>query len=229
MDLNAFIRTADPRKVRIVERPRTENERPIVTVAKHRTVTLLPTSVSRPSGELPKRSKKKRVICGSKGTPASSHPPKRLRADYGKISGSTAGGKSRGVLNKLLQDSRLSVEQGVTALPTLPFITSSVTASPLKEGGDHTDSVTGPSLRYVAASARFVVLSDSSHHSATNFVVPEGDSFVRSIVLVTTEATTVTIVATTVVIPADVGKDKSVPHPSVFCASSLSEKTDRTL
>ncbi|GJV35710.1 hypothetical protein Tco_1408187 [Tanacetum coccineum] len=52
MDLNAFIRTADPRKVRIVERPRTENERPIVTVAKHRTVTLLPTSVSRPSGEL---------------------------------------------------------------------------------------------------------------------------------------------------------------------------------
>ncbi|GJV43327.1 hypothetical protein Tco_1427863 [Tanacetum coccineum] len=45
MDLNAFIHTADPRKVRIVERERAENERPIVTVAKHRTVTLLPTSV----------------------------------------------------------------------------------------------------------------------------------------------------------------------------------------
>ncbi|GKF90666.1 hypothetical protein Tco_0274367, partial [Tanacetum coccineum] len=52
MDLNAFIRTADPRKVRIVERPRAEGERPIVTVAKHRTVTLLPTSVARSSGEL---------------------------------------------------------------------------------------------------------------------------------------------------------------------------------
>ncbi|GKF24589.1 reverse transcriptase domain-containing protein, partial [Tanacetum coccineum] len=52
MDLNAFIRTADPRKVRIVERPIAENERPIVTVAKHRTVTLLPTSVVRSSGEL---------------------------------------------------------------------------------------------------------------------------------------------------------------------------------
>ncbi|GKA68086.1 hypothetical protein Tco_0768003 [Tanacetum coccineum] len=52
MDLNAFIRTADPRKVRIVERARAENERPIVTVAKHRTVTLLPTSVVRSSGEL---------------------------------------------------------------------------------------------------------------------------------------------------------------------------------
>ncbi|GJV92901.1 putative gypsy type transposase [Tanacetum coccineum] len=269
MDLNAFICTADPRKVRI-------NERPIVTVAKHRTVTLLPTSVSRPSGELsesierefgedgsggggqedasvaghgnvrpvvpitddivaeadvsrPKRSKKKRVIRGSEGTPAASHPPKRLRADYGRIGGSTAGGKSPGVLNKLLQDSRLSVEQGVTALPTLPFITSSVTASPLEEGGDHTDSVTGPSLRSVAASARFVVLSDSSHHSATNSAGPEGDSFVRSVVPVMTEATTVTTIATTVAIPADVGKDKSVPHPSVFGSSSSSEKTDRTL
>ncbi|GJX96874.1 hypothetical protein Tco_0352672 [Tanacetum coccineum] len=41
MDLNAFIRTTDPRKVRIVERPRAENEGPIVAVAKHRTVTLL--------------------------------------------------------------------------------------------------------------------------------------------------------------------------------------------
>ncbi|GJX58359.1 hypothetical protein Tco_0289749 [Tanacetum coccineum] len=44
-----------------------------------------------------------------------------------------------------------------------------------------------------------------------------------------TEATTVTTIAPTVAIPADVGKDKSVPHPSVFCSSSLSEKTDRTL
>ncbi|GJX36002.1 hypothetical protein Tco_0247559 [Tanacetum coccineum] len=52
MDLNAFIRTADPRKVRIVERHIAENERPIVTVAKHRTVTLLSTSVVRSSGEL---------------------------------------------------------------------------------------------------------------------------------------------------------------------------------
>ncbi|GKF90319.1 hypothetical protein Tco_0264282, partial [Tanacetum coccineum] len=52
VDLNAFIRTVDPRKVRIVERARAENERPIVTVAKHRTVTLLPTSVVRSSGEL---------------------------------------------------------------------------------------------------------------------------------------------------------------------------------
>ncbi|GKE56534.1 hypothetical protein Tco_1495719, partial [Tanacetum coccineum] len=282
MDLNAFIRTADPRKVRVVERARTENEKPIVTVAKHRTVTLLPTSVPRPSRELsasierefvedaggsgggdqevasvgghgnvepivpttdnivaeteasgPKRSKKKRVTRGSESTPAASHPPKRLRADYGKTGGSAAGGKSPSVLNRLLQDSRLMVEQGVPALPTLPFITSSVTASPLEEGEDHTDSVTGPFLRTVGPSARFVVLSDSSHHLGAKSADPEVDSFVRSVAPVMTAATTITAfvsnAATTTATPVDVGKDKDVPTPSVFAGSSSSDKTDHTL
>ncbi|GJT63992.1 hypothetical protein Tco_1015472 [Tanacetum coccineum] len=276
MDLNAFIRTANTRKVRIVERAKAENERPIVTVAKHRTVTLLSTSMIRSSGELsasverefvgdasvgdggdqgvasvggqdnvepivpitdhvetetsrPKHRKKKRVTSGSERTPTASHPPKRLRADYGTTGSYATGGKSPSVLNRLLQDSRLMVEQGVPALPTLPFITSSVTASPLEEGGDHTDSVTNPSLRTVGASARFVVLYDSSHHSATNSGGPEGDSFVRSVVPVMTEAIAVTTIATTVAIPADVVKDKSVPHPSIFGSSSSYEKTDRSL
>ncbi|GJY75202.1 hypothetical protein Tco_0480318, partial [Tanacetum coccineum] len=134
--------------------------------------------------------------------------------------------KSLSVLNRLLQDSRLMVEQGVPALPTLPFITSSVTASPLEEGGDRTDSVTGPSLRTIGPSARFVVLSDSSHHSGANSAGPEVDSLVRSAAPIMTEAMTVT---TTVAIPADISRDKSVPHPSVFGSSSSSEKTDRTL
>ncbi|GKC87276.1 gypsy type transposase, partial [Tanacetum coccineum] len=259
MDLNDFIRTADPRKVRIVERARAENEEPIVTVAKHRTVTLLPTSFVRPSGELSasierefvgdaggcgggeqeiasvgshgnvepilpttdnvvseieapglRRSKKKRVTHGSEGIPAASHPPKRLRADYGTTGGSAVRGKSPSVLNRLLQDSLLMVEQGVSALPTLPFITSSVTASPLEEGGDHTDSVTG------AKSA------DS-----------EVDSFVRSVALVMTTATTITAfissVAATATTYVDIGKDKDVSAPSIFSCSSSSDKTDRTL
>ncbi|GJW19945.1 hypothetical protein Tco_0027381 [Tanacetum coccineum] len=232
MDLNAFIRTADPRKVRIVERPRAENERPVVTVAKHRTVTLLPTSVAVPPESCrlgnvessvpvtepveagvpkPKRSKKKRVIYDSEGLPIAAHPPKRLRADYRTTGGSVTG------------------EQGAPALPTLPFIASSVTASPLEEGGDRTESVTGPSLRTISPSARFVVLSDSSHHSGAKSADPEVDSLIRSAAPVMTEAITVAIVATTVAIPADVSKDKSAPHPSVFGSSSSSEKTDRTL
>ncbi|GJX16727.1 RNA-directed DNA polymerase, eukaryota [Tanacetum coccineum] len=282
IDLNAFIRTADPRKVRIVERARADNEEPIVIVAKHRTVTLLPTLVVRPSRELsasierkfvgdaggsgggdqeiafvgghgnvepivpttdnvvaeieapgPRRSKKKRVTRGSEGIPAASHPPKRLRADYGTTGGSAVRGKSPSVLNRLLQDSLLTVEHGVPALPTLHFITSFVTASPFEEGGDHTDSVNGPSLRTVGPSTRFVVLSDSSHHSGAKSADPEVDSFVRSVTPVMTTATTVTAfvfsVAATATTSVDVGKDKDVSALSIFSCSSSSDKTDRTL
>ncbi|GJZ68800.1 hypothetical protein Tco_0632350 [Tanacetum coccineum] len=264
MDLNAFIRTADPRKVRIVERARTENERPIVTVAKHRTVTLLPTSILRPSGELSdsverefgedvggssdggqddasigrlghvepiipvtcdvfaetgssrvKRSKKKRVVRESEYTSAASHLTKKLRADYRKTSGSAAG------------------EHGVAALPTLPFITSSMIASPLKEGGDHTDFVTAPALCTVNPFERFMVLSDSSHHSSVKSVDVKVDSLIRSVAPVMTVATTVTTsvsaAATTIATPADVGKDENVLTPSVFDGSSSAEKTDCTL
>ncbi|GJU40272.1 hypothetical protein Tco_1193229 [Tanacetum coccineum] len=281
MDLNAFIRTADPRKVKIVERARAENEEPIVTVAKHRTVTPLPTSVVRPSGDLSEsierefgedvsgsagrgqedasvggysdaepivpvtagvavetgssRAKrpKKRVAHESGDTPAATHPPKRLRADYGNTSGSVIGGKSPGVLNRLLRASQLTVEQGVTALPTLPFITSSMTASPLEEGGGHTDSATASALRTVGPSERFVVLSDSSHYSSAKSADAEVDSLIRSVAPVMTAATTVTTsvsaAATTAVALTDVNKDKNVPTPSIFAVSSSSEKTDRTL
>ncbi|GJT95423.1 hypothetical protein Tco_1090941 [Tanacetum coccineum] len=268
--------------LRIVERERTENERPIVTVAKHRTVTLLPTLVPRPSGDLsasierefvedaggsgggdqevasvgshgnlepivpttdnvvaeteasgPKRSRKKRVTRESESALAASHPPKKLRADYGTTGGFAVGGKSPSVLNRLLQDSRLMVEQGIPTLPTLPFITSSVTASPLEEGGDHTDSVTGPSLRTVGPSARFVVLSNSSHHSGAISADLEVDSFVRYVTPVMTTTTTVTAfvsnAATTTATPIDVVKDKDVPTPSIFDGSSSSNKTDRAL
>ncbi|GKE44469.1 hypothetical protein Tco_1471753, partial [Tanacetum coccineum] len=115
----------------------------------------------------PKRSMKKRVTRGNERTPAASHPPKRLRADYGTAGGFATGGKSPSVLNR------------------------SVIASPLDEGGDHTDSMTGPSLRTVGPSARLVVLSDSSHHSGAKSADPKVDSFVRSVTLVTTTATTV--------------------------------------
>ncbi|GKD69132.1 hypothetical protein Tco_1323222, partial [Tanacetum coccineum] len=210
MDLNAFIRTADPRKVRVVERARAKNERPILTVAKHRTVSLLLTSVVRSSGELSASVEKEFVgdasvgdagdqgfdsVTGQDNVEPTVHVT--VPRPIWTTGGSATGGKSPSVLNRLLQDSRLTVEQGVPALPTLPFITSSVTASPLEEGGDHTDSVTGPSLRTIGPSA-------------------------RSAVPVMTEATIVAI-------PADVSKDKSAPHPSVFGSSSSSEKTDRTL
>ncbi|GKA55451.1 hypothetical protein Tco_0754400 [Tanacetum coccineum] len=55
-----------------------------------------------------------------------SHPPKRLRADYGTTGGSATRGKSPSVLNRLLQDSRLMVEQGAkSADPEVDFLVRS--------------------------------------------------------------------------------------------------------
>ncbi|GJV83822.1 hypothetical protein Tco_1523720 [Tanacetum coccineum] len=88
-------------------------------------------------------------------------------------------------------------------------------ASPLEVGGDRTDSVTGPSLRTIGPSARFVVLSDSSHHSGAKSADPEVDSLVRSAAPVMTEAITVSTVATTVAIPADGGQGNGFDAGSI--------------
>ncbi|GJQ98044.1 hypothetical protein Tco_0009183 [Tanacetum coccineum] len=223
MDLNAFIRTADPRKVRIVERARAENERPIVTVAKHRTMTLLPTSVVRSSGELSASVEREFVGDASVG-------------DGGDQGFDSVGGQgnvepivpiTEHVETEIPGLKRTKKKRVIRGSEGTPAASHPPKASPLEEGGDHTDFVTGPSLQTVGPSARFVVLSDSSHHSGAKSADPEVDSLVRSAALVMTEATVVTTIATTVAVPADVGKDKS----SGFAAGSIraEEVTDAGL
>ncbi|GJV11302.1 hypothetical protein Tco_1352843 [Tanacetum coccineum] len=121
------------------------------------------------------RVNEKRATWKVERLPASFHHPKRLRADL------------------------WTYRKGVPALPTLPFFTSSMTASPLEEGRDRTDFVTGPSLRIIGPSARLW------------------------------DRLPLFVCATQFAIPADVSKDKHAPHPSIFGSSSSSEKTDRTL
>ncbi|GKB95399.1 hypothetical protein Tco_0981536 [Tanacetum coccineum] len=62
----------------------------------------------------------------------------------------------------------------------MPFVTSSVTLTPEREGGGHTDSVFGPNLCTHHPAERFVISSDSSHHSSTNAADVEVTSIVRS-------------------------------------------------
>nr|GFA25026.1 putative transposase (putative), gypsy type [Tanacetum cinerariifolium] len=109
----------------------------------------------------------------------SSHPPKKLRGDYKTSSGVATGGKYLSVVKELLASSILNAEVGVTAVATLPFITSSISATPEREGGDPTDSVTGPKLRTIGLAERFFISSDSSHHSSTNASGVEVDSIIR--------------------------------------------------
>ncbi|GJV04954.1 gypsy type transposase [Tanacetum coccineum] len=122
----------------------------------------------------------KKVACHHKKRPSGGH---------------ASGGKSPFVIRELLASSILNAEVGVAAIPTLPFVTSYVSTMPEKDGDDFTDAVTGPNLRTIGPSIRFVISPDSSHHSSTKATEAEVESIPRSAdppimtkVVVTTEA-----------------------------------------
>ncbi|GJS19274.1 hypothetical protein Tco_0447906 [Tanacetum coccineum] len=240
MDIFAFIRTTDPTKVKVAERERREDEPRLLDTTVGRTVPLLPVVPDRGESELdasvdklfdeggsgtqveqgdsagePKRQKKRKTIVSDAGGP--SHPPKRLREDHRTLSGASVGGKSRSAVQRLFARAVQNAEVRGEPLPTLPFITSSVSATPEREDEGHTDSVTGLNLRTISAPQRFVISSDSSHHSSANIAEAEVDSFARPSVPVITAATTVT----STVDPVVVVKEKVV-EPSLFAADSSS-------
>nr|GEY88618.1 hypothetical protein [Tanacetum cinerariifolium]GEZ53314.1 hypothetical protein [Tanacetum cinerariifolium] len=167
----------------------------------------------------PRRQKKRKTTVVNAGEP--SHPVKRLRDDHGTPGGTSIGGKSQSAVERLLAGAVRNVEVRGEAIPTLPFVTSSVSATPEREGEGHTDSVTGPNLRAISAPQRFIISSDSSHHSSAIIAEAEVDSFDRPSVSVITAATTITPTAG----PATVVKEKIV-KPSLFSADSASAETD---
>ncbi|GJY02550.1 hypothetical protein Tco_0360702 [Tanacetum coccineum] len=205
-DLFAFIHHADSTKVRIGEIEVREGEVPLLQLTRDRVVPLASANyqgnknkveqsdhvvhvrgvdivaddeVQAIVSDKPKRVRKKRKVADGAG--GSGLPPKKLREGHGTSGiGASTGGKSTVVLQSLLEGSTLHIEVGVTAVATLPFITSFVSLTPEREGGGHTDSVTGPNLRTQCAAERFIVLSDSSYHSSTNVADDEVTSIVRS-------------------------------------------------
>ncbi|GKA27728.1 hypothetical protein Tco_0713896 [Tanacetum coccineum] len=132
--------------------------------------------------EKPRRLKKKRKA--ARDASGSTLPPKKLREDYGTSGASASTGrKSRAAMQSLLDNSKLTTEIGVTAAATVPLVTSYVTPMPERKGGDHTASISGPNLRTKPAAVRFVISSDSSHHSGTHAMDVEVSSLVRFTVL----------------------------------------------
>ncbi|GJS59119.1 RNA-directed DNA polymerase, eukaryota [Tanacetum coccineum] len=212
MDIFAFIHTSDPTKVRVVERERNEDEPWLLDNTIGRTVPLLPVAPDRAKSEL-EASVEKLFDEGG----GASHPPKNQREDHETPSGTPVGGKSRSAIKRLHAGAVLNAEVGVVAIPTLHFVTASVSTTPERESGDHTDSVDELNLRTIGASQRFVFSSDSSHHSGTNVTEAEVDSLVRSSVLIMTTVTTIT----STVDPTSVTKEKFV-EPSPFSAGSSS-------
>ncbi|GJY52495.1 hypothetical protein Tco_0443342 [Tanacetum coccineum] len=149
------------------------------------------------------------------------HPPKKLREDYGDPSGPFVVGKPRFAVQRLLAGVVLNAEVRGEPISALPFVTSSVSATPEREGEDHIDSVTGLNLWTISAPQRFVISSDSSYHSGANIAEAEVDSFARPFVPIITAATTVTLTSG----PAVVIQEKTV-KPSVFAAYSSSAGGD---
>ncbi|GKE54917.1 hypothetical protein Tco_1490073, partial [Tanacetum coccineum] len=178
------------------------------------------------AAEKPKRPcKKRQAVTDASG---SSHPPKKLRGDHGTSSGAAIGGKSPSVLKELLASSMLNVEAGVQAVATLPFVTSSVSVTPKHESDVHTDSIDELNLRTIGASKRFVISSDSSHHSSINAFGAEVDFVIRSAVVppVMTEAviTSYAVNAPSVLVLESGTKIPSPVHASMFHDSDSTKK-----
>nr|GEV12381.1 alpha/beta hydrolases superfamily protein [Tanacetum cinerariifolium] len=164
--------------------------------------------------QLKRQGKRKFLIVDADGA---SHPPKKLREDHGTPSGTLLSSKSRSALKRLLVGAVLNAKVGVAAMHNLPFMSASISSTPERGGGEHTNSVAGLNLRAIGTPPRFVVSSDSSHHSGTNVAKAEVDSLVRSSIPIMTTVTTIT----STVDPASVSKKKLV-KPSPFCVDSSS-------
>ncbi|GKA85182.1 gypsy type transposase [Tanacetum coccineum] len=235
MDIFAFIHTPDPTKVKVVEREQIEDEPRLLETTVGRTVPLLPIAPDHAESELEASVDKLFDESGSAktleekenrccGCGEASHPPKKLKEDHGTPSGAFVGGKSRSAVQRLLVGAVLNAEVKGEPVPTLPFVTYSVSATSGREGGNHTDSVTRPSICTIGASQRFVISSDSSHHSGTNVAEAEVDSLIRSSVPVMMNVTIVTSTVDTVATT----KEKPIEASLFGVASSSAGGTDPT-
>ncbi|GJY82146.1 hypothetical protein Tco_0494897 [Tanacetum coccineum] len=169
----------------------------------------------------PRRQRKRKTIVSDAGGP--SHPPKKLRGDHGTLSGASIGGKSMSVVQRLLAGAVQNAEIRGEPIPTLPFVTSSVSATSDREDEAHTASATGLNLRTIGAPLKFFISSDSSHRFGANIVEAKFDSFARPSVPLMTVATTVT----STVDPATTVKEKFV-ESSVFGGNSSGGGADHT-
>nr|GEU69453.1 transposase (putative), gypsy type [Tanacetum cinerariifolium] len=190
MDLLAFIRTADPTKVRVAERQRAEDEPRVLESTVGRAsgdgqdVDVQPIAVTTHTiikdvaSLQPRRQKKRKTAVTDAGGP--SHPPKKLKEDFGALGGISTVNKSMAAVQSLFFGAMLEAEARGEPIPTLPFVTSSVSATPEREDRSPADSALGPNLRTIGAPQRFVISSDYSQHSGANIAKAEVDSIIRS-------------------------------------------------
>nr|GEU82497.1 transposase (putative), gypsy type [Tanacetum cinerariifolium] len=167
----------------------------------------------------PRRQRKRKiVVVDASGT---SHPPKKLREDYRALGGASTAGKSRSAIQSLFTWAVLNAEARGEHIPTLPFVTSSVSATPEREDKSPADSVTRLNLQTIGALQRFVISSDSSHHSGAIIAEAEVDSIVMS-----SASAIATVTTVTAAVDANTTADRVHVLPFLFGVGSSS--TGRT-
>nr|GEV62200.1 hypothetical protein [Tanacetum cinerariifolium] len=171
--------------------------------------------------ELQRRKKRKtKVIYASEP----SHPAKKLRGDYGAPAVPAVGGKYQSAVQCLLAGAVQHAEVRGGAMPTLPFVSSFVSTTLEREGGDYTELLAGDNLCTLESPQRFLISSDSSDPSGVNIAEAEVDFVVRTFVPIMTNATT----ATPTVDPAAIAKEK-LASASVFGGDSSSAGRSRPI
>nr|GEV16128.1 hypothetical protein [Tanacetum cinerariifolium] len=176
MDLLSFIRTDDPMKVRIAERERGVDEPALLETTVWRVVPLLPVAPACSSNELEasvdrlfgsgkqaeqgdfpgvghgETSKEKKTTVADASGP--SYPPKKFREDHGAEGELSVAGNSRSEVQRLIAGAVLNAEVRGDPIPTLPFVTSSVSATPKRADEGPTDFTAGLDLRTIGAPQR---------------------------------------------------------------------------
>ncbi|GJR93034.1 hypothetical protein Tco_0265208 [Tanacetum coccineum] len=167
MDIFPFIHTPNPTKVKIVEREQNEDEPLLLQTTVGRTVPLFLVVPDRAESELEAsfdklfneggsgNQTKQRGFTSSGGgadiqqvskamdTVAKDVAPLQPRHQKKRkiVVVGTVAGKSRSAIQRLLVGAVRNADVRGEAIPTLPFVTSSVSTTSEREGGDHTDSV----------------------------------------------------------------------------------------
>nr|GEX75772.1 transposase (putative), gypsy type [Tanacetum cinerariifolium] len=204
MDIFAFIHTADPTKVKVFKREQQEDEPWLLETTVDRTVPLLPVAPDRGESEL-EASVDKLFDEGGSGTQVEQGDSAGIGGGQGiniqpAVETIDIVAEDEVSLQPRCQKKRKIVVAGAAVhnaevwgdpIHTLPFVTSSISATSEREG------------------------EDSSHHSGANIAEAEVDSFDRPSAPIITSATTVTSTAD----PTVVVKEK-VLEPSLFAVES---------
>nr|GEU67982.1 transposase (putative), gypsy type [Tanacetum cinerariifolium] len=223
MDLLAFIRTADPTKVRVAKRQRAKNKPRLLESTVGRVVPLLPIAPARASSEM-EASVDKLFDEGASGDgqDADVQPavvttdtivedvaplqPRRQRKRKTVVT--DVGGPSHPP--KKLREDFGDLDRVFTA------------ATPEREDRSPADSVPGLNPRTIGAPQRFVISSESSHYSGVNIAKAEVDSIIRSSALAIATVTTVTAA-----IDTEATATRAPVAPSLFgVGSSSTGRTD---